>query len=382
MNARFFVNPFFLYILIFLSVLLLYSLEWSYLQPSLSIDLTIFFISTFVFGLIFFVLYNNIKENYKINGLSSDRIIWLILIFGALVEFAYQGAIPFLEIMRGRDFKYNLFGVPVFHVFFLPYISAVGILSFYKFLILRKKSRLYIFLFSLLFVVLIFNRGAILFILISAFFVYLKLKKNISIRKMVITFFATLFLLYLFGAMGNYRMLASGYKSDDVILTIGQATPNFYNSKVPSEFLWSYLYIVTPYANLQFQTNNVSSNADKFDVFKNQILIDFIQKRVYVDEKFNNNLIVDEFNVSTMYGKSVQLSGLFGAYISFFWFVCNVFFITVITPKNYRVVVSAIFSTMAILTCFTNVIVFAGFILQPIFVAIFVRFKFGNFNLI
>ena len=184
MNARFFVNPFFLYILIFLSVLLLYSLEWSYLQPSLSIDLTIFFISTFVFGLIFFVLYNNIKENYKINGLSSDRIIWLILIFGALVEFAYQGAIPFLEIMRGRDFKYNLFGVPVFHVFFLPYISAVGILSFYKFLILRKKSRLYIFLFSLLFVFLIFNRGAILFILISAFFVYLKLKKNISIRKM------------------------------------------------------------------------------------------------------------------------------------------------------------------------------------------------------
>ena len=379
--SRYIINPFFIYIFIFLVVLIFYPLKWSYLQPDLTLNLISFVVTTFLIGLIFLIIFSKIKIVKKIEK-TDNKFVWFMFLFGSFLEFLYQGAIPFFEIMTGKDFKYNLFGIPTFHVFFLPYVSAVGVFSLYKFLINKEKQRLYIYIFSLLYCLLIFNRGAILFILISSVFLYIQIYGFFNLKKIILSILIMPLILYIFGYMGNYRMASSGYSSDEIILTVGRATPNFLNSKIPNEFLWSYLYLVTPYANLQYQLDSTSSNVNYIEVFKTQILLDAIQKRIYVDENFSNNLITDEFNVSTMYGKPVQVSGIFGAYVLFFYFIIVIFILTLLSPKRYRIVILSILCSVTVFTAFTNTLVFSGFILQPILIILLCKMRFNKISLI
>ena len=380
---KYILNPFFYYIFIFVFILSLYSLRWSYLQPLLTFELVIFFFVTFlisVLGLICFqkFFYN---DGYILNY-DSNKFIFIFIFLGAIAELGHQGAVPLVEILKGANYDYTGFGIPTFHVFFLPYISAVGILSFYRYLVEKNKMKLYVFLFSILFLILIVNRGALIFSFISTTLIYLKYKGGISVKKICLTSIAMLIVLYLFGVIGNYRMISSGYQTEDVIISLGQATPEFYNSPVPNEFFWSYLYVVTPLANLQYQVNNTPVNTDYTDVLKYHLMIDFLQKRVFPDEDKQLHLIADEFNVSTMYGEIVQKSGFTGLYIVFFWFLICIFLIAIITPLRYRSPVFALLCSLAILTCFTNVITFSGFILQPILLSILGHFRIGRYNLI
>ncbi|WP_325086984.1 O-antigen polymerase [Acinetobacter johnsonii] len=381
--SKYILNPFFYYIFIFLFILFLYLLRWSYLQPLLTFNLVIFFFVTFLISALGSIVFQNFFHNdIFLSNSGSNKFVIFFIFLGAVAELGYQGAIPLIEILKGANYDYTGFGIPTFHVFFLPYISAVGVLSFYGYLVEKNKSKLYIFLFSILFSILIVNRGALIFSFISSILIYLKYKGGISLKKICFTSIAMLVVLYLFGVIGNYRMVSSGYQSQDVIISLGQATPEFYNSSVPNEFFWSYLYIVTPLANLQHQVNNIPVNTDYIDVIKYHLLIDFLQKRIFPDEEKKLYLIADEFNVSTMYGEIVQKSGFIGLYIIFFWFLICIFLIAIITPLKYRSPVFALLCSIAILTCFTNVITFSGFILQPILLSILGHFRIGRYNLI
>ena len=376
-------NPFFYYILVFFSILIIYPLGWSDLQVDLEWNLTSFIMATMFLSVIFGFIYNFFFNTKVIIGhqiKENNFFLWCFLILGVTIEILHAGVIPIIEIIMGRDYKYHLFGIPVFHVFFLPYISAVGIYSLYKYILFKSKQRLYIYIFSILFAIIIFNRGAICFILLTSFFMYFSMKVRINIRGIFLSFIFFIASLYTFGLMGNSRMVSSGYNSEEAILLIGQANDNFEKFLLPNEFFWSYLYFVSPYANLQYQSNNIS-NVDFYNVFKYQILFDFIQKRTFIDNKDNNLLLTDELNVSTLYGRTIQVAGFGGAIILYFWFVFLVFVITILADFKSRKPVMALFCSIAIFTFFTNILVFSGFIFQPIFIAILSRLKFGKFNL-
>lgn len=376
-------NPFFYYILVFFSILIIYPLGWSDLQVDLEWNLTSFIMATMFLSVIFGFIYNFFFNTKVIIGhqiKENNFFLWCFLVLGVTIEILHAGVIPIIEIIMGRDYKYHLFGIPVFHVFFLPYISAVGIYSLYKYILFKSKQRLYIYIFSILFAIIIFNRGAICFILLTSFFMYFSMKVRINIRGIFLSFIFFIASLYTFGLMGNSRMVSSGYNSEEAILLIGQANDNFEKFLLPNEFFWSYLYFVSPYANLQYQSNNIS-NVDFYNVFKYQILFDFIQKRTFIDNKDNNLLLTDELNVSTLYGRTIQVAGFGGAIILYFWFVFLVFVITILADFKSRKPVMALFCSIAIFTFFTNILVFSGFIFQPIFIAILSRLKFGKFNL-
>lgn len=376
-------NPFFYYILVFLSILIIYPLNWSDLQIDLEWNLTSFILASIFLSVIFGFIYS-FCFNTKVVGVNQIKennfFLWCFLILGITIEILHAGVIPIIEIIMGRDYKYHLFGIPVFHVFFLPYISAVGIYSLYKYIMFKSKQRLYIYILSIFFTIIIFNRGAIFFILLTSFFMYFSVNVKINIRGIFLSFIFFIASLYTFGIMGNSRMVSSGYNSEEAILLIGKANDNFEKSIVPNEFFWSYLYFVSPYANLQYQSNNIS-NVDFYNVFKYQILFDFIQKRTFIDNKDNNLLLTDELNVSTLYGRTMQVAGFGGAIILYFWFVFLVFVITILADFKSRKPVMASFCSIAIFTFFTNILVFSGFIFQPIFIAILSRLKFGKFNL-
>lgn len=376
-------NPFFIYSSIFFFVLLIYPLKWSDIQPDLSSNLIAFICLTIVIGFFLsFIFRNNLKNIYPDGIRCNNYYVWVFSIVGAILEFVYAKGIPLIKIMKGEFHDYFAFGIPVFHAIFLPYLTSIGLVSFYNYLVLKNKSDLFLYIFSILFCVLIVNRGAVIFILFSSLVIHFLLKKNLTPRKVIFTIIGSICTLYLFGVVGNYRMISSGYQGNDIILMVGQANTNFYQSNVPTEFFWSYLYLVTPFSNLQYQVNNISSNVGIENAFKYHILIDFIQKRVFPDNQQQTMLLKEEFNVSTMYGDVVQVAGIPGAMVLFIWYIIVVFAVTKLTPSKYKIIVIGILCCISVLQCFTNIMVVAGYGLPPVLIAILSRFKLANNRII
>jgi len=376
-------NPFFIYSSIFVFIILIYPLQWSDIQPELSGNLTLFILSTVVISFFLSLIFRGNFKNISLESIKyKNNFVWIFSVVGVALEFIYAKGIPLIKVMKGEFHDYFAFGIPTFHAIFLPYLISIGLISFYNYLASKNKSDLFLYLFSILFCVLIINRGAVIFILFSSLVIHFLLKNNLTPKKVILTVIGGVITLYLFGVVGNYRMVSSGYQGNDIILTVGRANSNFYESNVPTEFFWSYLYLVTPFSNLQYQVNNIPSNVDIENAFKYHILIDFLQKRIFPDNQQQAMLLQEEFNVSTMYGDVVQVAGIPGAMVLFIWYILVVFVVTKLTPSKYKIIVIGILCCISVLQCFTNIMVVAGYGLPPVLIALLSRFKFANNRII
>ncbi len=199
---NFIINPFFYYCFSFILVLLLYTLKWSDLYPSFSFGLSSFIFFTIVFSILMMLLFDKIiqvKKKVKIQPVEKIKVIYLFifLLLSLIVECVYHGLIPLLLVAKGVDYDYTQFGIPVFHVFLLSYVTLLGTLYFYRFLIFKRKYYLLIFYFSIAFSLLIVNRGTLIFILLSAIIAYSSMNLNVSkIIKIISTVFFCYFYLW------------------------------------------------------------------------------------------------------------------------------------------------------------------------------------------
>src|SRR5689334_7734552 len=117
-------NPFFIYIGSFLVVLLIYSLGWSNLYPSIQPPVIIFIGATFVVAFLLGVCLHvtGAITYHKITG-SNLVVVCLIGVWiSYMMEFYYNGGIPLLIIARGGvGYDYRLFGIPTFHVLLVTF---------------------------------------------------------------------------------------------------------------------------------------------------------------------------------------------------------------------------------------------------------------------
>lgn len=89
-------------------------------------------------------LFNTIiikKRKITIRPVEKNKVIYLLffLIFSLILEFLYHGLVPLFLVVKGIDYDYTEFGIPVFHVFLLSYVTLLGTLYFYRFLIFKKN---------------------------------------------------------------------------------------------------------------------------------------------------------------------------------------------------------------------------------------------------
>lgn len=377
---KYFLNPFILYIFIFLIVFILYGFNLSYVQYRVNLESIYFLLFTFILSIFFAFIVLNIKINRDVDlrDTGKNKIIFFVIVSMAL-NFLYQGYVPFIYTLHGQYYDYFKFGIPSFQALFVPYLTVFGCVTFFNYLGTKSKKSLIISLLPLIYSLLIMMRGNIVLIMLIYVFIYLNYKGGISFKKVISIMSLVIALLYIFGMVGNYRMISSGYGSDDAILRVGQATPAFYELNIPSEFFWSYIYITTPFSNLQYQASNITSNLEPFNAFKYHVMIDWLQKRTF-DNPFQSQLLQDELNVSTMYGDVLQSSGYGGALIVFLWFSCvNILSIFLCNPR-YRLVMISILSAISILCCFSNVITFSAYGMLPFYLVIFSWVRIGNFR--
>jgi len=222
------INPYFIYSLSFLAVLVSYFFGWSKLFPDLGWSLLTFLISSIIIAVIIgrtFYKRNLITFN-KIKFTTKVEWVTYAILFGYLVEFIYHRNFPLLAVFTKIPLSYHEFGIPTFHVFLVTFNSFFSIYLF-QMILSETRQRKYLIIFFISTLVpslLIMNRGMLVMILISCLFVYLiKYQKQITLRKITGLVAIGLLGLYLFGIAGNVRVNNQyAFELDGVTLEVGE----------------------------------------------------------------------------------------------------------------------------------------------------------------
>lgn len=386
-------NPLIIYGVSFLLVLPIYELGWSNLYPELNIELIIFIIISSIIaillGKIFSLGKNKIDNKYFISVKFSKLLCFTIIIYiGFILEFVYNGGIPLLLILGQTGFMYRDFGIPTFHVILLTFTNFYTLLIFQVYVIRKEKRFLILYLILLIISILIYLRGNFVFVLIASLIIFFRYKVNISYKLCFKVIISIILSLYLFGVMGNYRFMTSSdykdYMSASVeILNIGQATNKFRESIIPNEYFWSYIYISSSLANLQYIINNYTdvNNDDNItlneitNMYISQCIPDFISKRYFklVDyEPKEAYLIVENLNLVTIYGLSYEYIGYLGLIIIFLYMMIFVITLMLLFRQSmfYNIIIANLF-IISLFVPFTNLLVFSGWTFQIVYLIIF-----------
>jgi len=391
--AKLLCNPFFVYVTSFALVFAVYSLGWSNLYPSLSFPLVLFFFMTFIVSCFFgFVVHVLRRIEYKEITWNERTIFYLLLVLiGYLAEFVYNKGVPLQMLLQGVEYDYTSFGIPTFHVFLVTFSSFLSVYIFHQLCSDFNKKRLIYFLLSVIPPVLIISRGTLFMMLTSCLFVYLLSIRTIKLKIVLGIFFLVLLVFYLFGVMGNLRQSKGVSTTSEIMLETSMATNSFKNSFVPKEFIWSYLYISSPLANLQNATNHAQVEYSFGSFLNYEILPDFISKRIEkisTVQKKDVPRIAGWLTVSTFYARSYVFLGWIGILTIFVFFIGTTFTYIFLLRKGskYYVTGLSILNTLVLFNTFDNMYAFTGLNFQLIYPLLFSvielrKFTWGNFKL-
>jgi len=378
-------NPFYINIISFSIVIVIYQLGWSALYPPLSFGLILFFLITFAASFLFGSIIGKFKPLGFIQTNRDDQAINVgNTIFGIyvlyIVEFLYNNGIPLILVFTSKTYDYRDFGIRTLHPILETFSSFFSVYVFYLYLSIKDRKYL-LYLFSLLiFPIILYHRGMLIMDLTSIFFVYLYYVDNIKPHVFAIISILVIVGLYLFGFAGNLRSTKNS--SSEYIMEISHPTEKFKNSLVPNEYIWSYLYVTSPLANLQTTINNNPRTNSHFKEFiRTELCPDFISKRICpvpIQEQENNNLISPNFMASTVYARSYSLLGWLGVYLIFIFNACLIFIYLFLLRKinRFYVVGISILCTYVVYNTFTNMFYFSGLSFQLLYPFIISGFLF------
>jgi hypothetical protein len=293
------------------------------------------------------------------------------------VEFVYNKGVPIFMLLSGDKYDYREFGVPTFHVFLVTFGSFLSVYIFHLLCSEFSKIKLLYFFMSILPSVLIINRGMLMIVLTSCLFVYLMSMRRMSLAKFAGVLSTTAIVLYLFGIMGNIRLTQGQRISSEVILELSEASDSFNESIIPNPYIWSYIYISSPAANLQNTINKAPNSDFDFIAFLNfEIVPDFISKRlanVFDLERKFPILIAPWLTVATIYAPAYMYMGWAGIIMMFCFFtVTTVLYVAIVKKTSrYHVTGVAILSTLVLYNTFDNMYYFSGLNLQLVYPIIF-----------
>ncbi len=391
-NIPFIFNPFIIYSIIWIIVILLYQLEWSDLYPKLSIELIIVLLSSVIVSfLIGYITWKKHSFQYKLPDCSllykkTKNIVKYLYVL-TIIETIYCQKIPLINIIRGiHDGTYLNYGMPFVHIILVDGFAIVSMFYFYVFLNTNnrqeKKTCLKLFLLCLLYPIICSSRAQLLCMILPSFiFVCIKYFKVSYLLKI---FSGSIIALYLFGVLGNIRN-AGG--DDSYILQVARANNNFYKTGIPNSYFWSYIYISSPLANTQHMVNNrgsVNENQEGITNLFRLIVPGIISRRISLSNEklfFRNNadyLITENLNVGGVYYSAYGIDKWIGIYFMFFFYCIVMYLVCSIHPRSdFKIFAIAISVVITFFLIFNNPFASDGIILQ-LYLLIFVSFKYKN----
>ncbi len=384
-STKWIINPFLIYVFSFLFCIVVYLFGWSSSYPVLSLSFILFFSFTFIVSFYLGIIVYRYKEiEFKpIIESNAGSLIFILILFGYLMEFYNNKGIPLLMIFNGIDYDYRLFGIKSFHVILLTFHGFYSVYLFHQLLSKFSLYKLLYFLVLLLLNVLIMNRGALIITLIQCAFLTLLYFDKIRTR---LIFLAVLFFIvfsYFFGYVGNLR---SAHGDNKYIPRVNGATSTFLESKVPNEYFWMYLYISSPLANFQnsiYFADTQSSLKEKKITIINCFLPSFITKRLIDVESRTkkSHLIHMNLTVCTIFNEMYLYFDWFGPIIMFLYLIAFSFIYLIIIPSQSRYFITSLvlLCSFMLFNTFDNMFSFSGLSLQlfyPVLFMILEKMKF------
>lgn len=324
--------------LIWLLILVLYLLKWSdlciNLSPGLLFFISLIIVSSFIFAFIFrkYFCFRKLKRNpHK----KPKGTIIILLLYA--INFIYSGSLPLFAVLGGNSMaSANFKPLPLFFA-----LNAINMFYcwylFYIFLCFRKKRVIMELFLLLMMTLLLYQRQYLIFSLMGFLVLILSslIGKPLKIRYKFIILFAVVVValigLYFFGIIGNSRYGLWDKNDSSMILELGKINSNF-PSWIPKEYAWTYVYLTSPLANLQYNYElGISPNSTLFGYFL-EFIPNFISK-YFSYETLEYVLIEPSLNVCTAYTIISLQSGIIGMV---FFYIIQLSLCAIIVKKTYK----------------------------------------------
>jgi oligosaccharide repeat unit polymerase len=373
-------QPFFIFCMVWLIVILLFNLRLSnLLTGEISEAYKFFFIASgfFLMGYIWpFILYKKINFSsaiFKPHNEKYEELLFKYFHFWiaiSIIEIIYSGGIPIVWLFTGSGKTYAEFGIPSIHGLMNALELVLGLISYYFYRLTKKKKFLLLTITFVVWNLCIITRQVIVVLLLEIFFIYYYLAKNkwrLSIN-LIISFI--LFVVF-FGIVGDLRTGADNF------VQLAQPSDNWIDW-LPSGFLWVYIYVTTPLNNLLYNFTTPIINYQF--LFPNTLSLLFpsvIRNILYPADStsITGDLVTQAFNVSSAFVAPYQDMGYYG--ICLFSLFAGTF-TNVVWWRNgiVRIFFRAIIVQILILSIFFNHFFYLPVVFQFIWVLVFFR----NFN--
>lgn len=221
---------------------------------------------------------------------------WLTL---SLIEAVYCHGLPILWLLTGDSRVYTEYGLPVIHVFLWALLAVLAMSKFGIYLYYGNPRRLFIPCFQIFWGGMIVSRGLIMGALVQAAILWLCIR-GVKLRALFRSSLVVIFIVLMFGYMGDARSGGSAFRE------IARPTSS-YPSWLPSGFLWFYIYITSPLANLVNTTQ--TSVPDQDITFSHTIVFALptplrdalYGKKFSEDQQAAGDLITSSLTVSSAY---------------------------------------------------------------------------------
>ena len=321
-------HPFILFFLVWALTLFFYSLEITNnilgLNKNTRILLYSFFFIYFFVNIISNFLQRRVHEPliYKLSINSKIEInlftiiinkIFKIWVFFSILEIILFKGVPLISVVifKNSDVDYAKFGLPTLHGLLnaLYYTFMVG--NFLVYSLTKQKKYLIKIIIFIFWPILLMSRASFLWVVAEILCVYLLLNK-IYLKKFLILCFYVIVFIYLFGVLGDARIGEnSSFKTSNFVSTKYENIAE----KIPSGFIWVYLYATTPINNIVVQTNQLNPKYD-FKSSTAGLIPSVIRSRIYnEDDKYGFELDSQAFNVSSFFSNFLNDFGIIGTLI-------------------------------------------------------------------
>ena len=361
------INPFYTTALLWLVIFGFYYFGWSDLCMDLDIQLVLFLsiliLTLFLAG---FILSRKrlgefLESGNTVYGFRSETLFLTILSVVVMTAgMLYQKTIPLLNLSQG--FAYNAVdtGIPFIGTFTTSFALFLSFRLSDLFCSTRKKEYALEWLTIMLCFVLLVARQNIVICLLGIVAAELNERFNAKQKHAVPVFrigICCVLLLvigaFAFGAVGNMRYGLWEWSDSSMICAVGRINSNW-PEWLPREYVWVYIYLVTPLANLN---NNIvlSGVSNQLIDFLVQLLptsitnlFGCIQPEAYLAEP--------SLNVSTAFIGPYSSYGMPGLYLYMFILVFVVL-IVLYLPGRQRDIEFAIWMSSTyflVLTVFAN----------------------------
>lgn len=334
------VNPVFLYLSIWITVLVLYSFKLTSNLVDMNATGLIMILMNFVSIVViyyFFIVKNKTKIAEIRERENEDKYIrittkfanYLVCFWGivTVLEIIYFRGFPLLWRFNGDPRLYTNFGFPSVHgVLNACYFQSI---TMFMYLYLKVKDRKYLkYVILLLFwPVLMIGRGILLGAFIQILSVYF-LVNRATIKHYVSLAVGGILVILFFGLLGNFR--TSYGNPFDYLLVTEKAVTIF--KTLPSGFMWVYIYATSGLSNIFYNIETIVPSHSMVYSFSN-LVPSAIKTFLKLNPKNDLLQLVDPtLNTSTIYAGFISD---FGAWGGFFFvaliqaFCCYFYFLSV-----------------------------------------------------